>query len=114
MTRKSRRAALFPFALLLAALAAILPGCVLAFGTHKDCDDEACPHSAHHASSRQKAHCPVTGESVAKGTAPSATVDGDTYYFHCNTCKQRFLADPGAYLHGGAKGDAGHDADAGR
>ena len=96
-------------ALVVVALA--LPGCVLAIGGH-DCDDENCSHFGHHTSSTSgRAHCPVTGESVAKNTAPSATVDGDTYYFHCNTCKKRFLADPSAYLRGDAKaGSAEHDA----
>ena len=94
----------------IAFVALALPGCVLAIGGH-DCDDANCSHFGHHSSTSDKAHCPVTGESVSKKTAPSATVDGDTYYFHCNTCKQRFLAEPSAYLHGDAKSGSAHDDD---
>ncbi len=96
---------------LLAALALALPSCVFAPGRGHDCGDD-CPHwSAHHAPGAS-AHCPVSRESVRKSTAPSATVDGETYFFHCNTCKNLFVADPDAYRGAGAASKGargGHD-----
>ena len=108
MSNPSRRAPAVALLVALAALALPSPGCVFAPGAHGHCDED-CTHFAK-SGSKPKAHCPVTGDAVSKDTSPSATVDGDTYYFHCNTCKQRFLAEPGAYLHGGAKGGDDHSA----
>jgi Cu+-exporting ATPase len=42
---------------------------------------------------------PVCGMSVDPAHAPASSVhDGRTYYFCCNSCKQKFDSDPGRYL----------------
>jgi Cu+-exporting ATPase len=41
---------------------------------------------------------PVCGMNVDSERAPRAEHAGNTYYFCCNGCRQRFLADPGRYL----------------
>lgn len=110
MSSPTRRAASLPSLFAIAAIALLSSGCIFSIKDHGDCDD-----CAHHSSKKSGnlAHCPVTGESISKNTSPSATVDGDTYYFHCNTCKSHFLADPGAYMKGDAEAAAAH-TDAGR
>ena len=56
---------------------------------------------------------PVCGMSVDPATAPSAEVDGTTYYFCAPGCRKAFMADPSAYLggghqHSGHHGHGGH------
>ena len=45
--------------------------------------------------------CPVMGEVTPEETAVSSTVyDGTTYYFCCETCAEKFAADPAKYADG--------------
>ena len=54
-------------------------------------------HKAHEAAAG--ATDPVCGMSVDPGTAKhSAELQGQTYYFCCNGCKTKFVADPQKYL----------------
>lgn len=47
----------------------------------------------------EKVVCPVSGEAVLKSQAKaSAVYEGKTYYFCCESCKEKFLKDPKAYL----------------
>lgn len=42
--------------------------------------------------------CPVSGAGVNPDTAPSLEYNGNVYYFCCNGCKERFIADPETIL----------------
>lgn len=49
--------------------------------------------------------CPVCAKPVDRGTAPTSVYEGITYYFRCPRCKERFVAEPGRFLRGGADPD---------
>lgn len=49
--------------------------------------------------------CPVCAKPVDRGTAPTSVYEGITYYFRCPRCKERFDAEPGRFLRGGADPD---------
>ncbi|MDO8107617.1 YHS domain-containing protein [Isoptericola sp. b441] len=51
---------------------------------------------------------PVCGMSVDQATAPSAEVDGTTYYFCAPGCRKAFVADPASFL-GGGHTHGGHE-----
>lgn len=51
--------------------------------------------------------CPVCAKLIDRNTAPTSVHEGVTYYFRCARCKERFIADPGRYLRGGADPDHG-------
>lgn len=47
----------------------------------------------------EKVVCPVTGETILKSEAKgSYEFEGKTYYFCCESCKDKFVKDPNAYL----------------
>ena len=47
----------------------------------------------------EKVVCPVTGETIMKSEAKgSYEFEGKTYYFCCESCKDKFVKDPNAYL----------------
>ena len=50
------------------------------------------------ADSAEQATDPVCGMSVATDSPHRATQDGGTYYFCCASCREKFTADPAAYL----------------
>jgi Cu+-exporting ATPase len=46
-----------------------------------------------------KTTCPVSGEEfTVSATSPKVELDGKTYYFCCESCVQKFQADPQKYL----------------
>ena len=46
----------------------------------------------------EKVVCPVTGETMLKSQAKATYVyEGKTYYFCCESCKAKFIADPAKY-----------------
>lgn len=47
----------------------------------------------------EKVVCPVSGETILKSEAKgSYEFEGKTYYFCCESCKDKFVKDPQAYL----------------
>jgi YHS domain-containing protein len=47
----------------------------------------------------EKVICPVSGETMLKSQAKASyELDGKTYYFCCEACKEKFVKDPAAYL----------------
>lgn len=52
--------------------------------------------------------CPVCGNPVDPTTAPSYDYNGTTFYFKCDGCRNRFMADPAKYLQGGGHEWHGH------
>jgi len=46
----------------------------------------------------EKVACPVTGETILKSQAKATyEYEGKTYYFCCESCKAKFIADPAKY-----------------
>ncbi len=50
---------------------------------------------------------PVCGMSVDVATAYAEAVDGETYYFCSESCRQRFAEDPGGYITRSRQGGSG-------
>ena len=47
----------------------------------------------------EKVVCPVSGETMVKSQAKATAVyEGKTYYFCCESCREKFLKGPKAYL----------------
>lgn len=45
-----------------------------------------------------RATCPVCGQAVDPGLAPSVTYQGKAYYFECQRCVQRFVLAPELFV----------------
>lgn len=46
-----------------------------------------------------KVECPVCGTEVDQDNAPATAIyDAQTYYFCCDDCRDKFVADPGSYV----------------
>ena len=57
----------------------------------------------------EKAICPVTGEEFEKTeTTPSFEYKGETYYFCCPGCKDKFVKNPEEFLNNEGEGEHQH------